>query len=238
LGRRGRGAQLSVPQRIIKCAGNEGDLVPVERWIIGQLGGAPRSKKGGDAGIDGTAADGAPVQVKRSEAGGVNVVKNFSVSAKQFDKASFDKNVKAGAPVGYIIAFSFGKGAVQEAARLKNQENIIIKLVPVDSIIPVSKKPSIAFEVNELSRGASGIREVELIARGDSPFGVEFYSWDFAHIEAEGFKPSVIMDREGVRRHSFRAGVHHIAVKAVDNRGLENIEAIKLKINGAVEQMK
>ena len=214
------------------------DAFEFERWIIGQFGGAPHSKKGGDAGVDGTAASGAPVQVKRSEAVGVNVVKNFSVSAKQFDKASFEKNVKSGKPVGYIIAFSFGKGAVQEAARLKNQENIVIELVTVDSIIPVSKKPTIAFEVNELSRDASGVREVEFTARGESPAGVEFYSWDFAHIASEGFKPSVIMDRDGVQRHSFRAGVHHIAVKAVDNDGLENIEVIKLKINGLIEQLK
>lgn len=79
---------------------------------------------------------------------------------------------------------------------------------------------------------------MEFTARGESPAGVEFYSWDFAHIASEGFKPSVIMDRDGVQRHSFRAGVHHIAVKAVDNDGLENIEVIKLKINGMVEQLK
>jgi hypothetical protein len=33
------------------------------------------------------------------------------------------------------------------------------------------------------------------------------------------------------------AGTHNIAVKVVDNDGLENIEVIKLKINGGVEQI-
>ncbi|MDR1023249.1 MAG: hypothetical protein LBL94_08280 [Prevotellaceae bacterium] len=212
------------------------DAFEFESWIIGQLGGAPHSKKGGDAGVDGAAADGAPVQVKRSEGVGVNVVKNFSVSAKQFDKARFDKSVKAGKPAGYIIAFSFGKGAVQEAARLKNQENIIIELVPVDTIIPVSKKPSIRIEVNELSRDAGGIREIEFIASGQSAAGIEFYSWDFDYAAEKGFRASVIIDREGRQTAKLKAGLYNIAVKVVDNDGLENVETIKLKVNGTVER--
>jgi hypothetical protein len=34
-----------------------------------------------------------------------------------------------------------------------------------------------------------------------------------------------------------KTGTHTIAVKVVDNDGLENVEIIKLKINGAVEQI-
>jgi DNA modification methylase len=212
------------------------DAFEFESWIIGQFGGAPHSKKSGDAGVDGTAADGAPIQVKRSEGVGVNVIKNFSVSAKQFDKTKFEKNSAEGKPAGYIIAFSFGKGAVREAARLKNQENIIIQLVPVDSIIPVSKKPIIKIEVNELSREANGVRAIEFIAKGESPSGVEFYSWDFEYDESKGFKPLVIRDVDGKQERALQAGVYHIAVKAVDNDGLENIETITLKINGVVER--
>ena len=214
------------------------DAFEFESWIIGQFGGTSNAQQRSDFGLDGKMPDGTPIQVKRSEGVGRNVIDSFKSAVERNDKKLFERHVKSGKPVGYIIAFSFGKGAVQEAARLKNQENIVIELVTVDSIIPVSKKPTIAFEVNELSRDASGVREVEFTARGESPAGVEFYSWDFAHIASEGFKPSVIMDRDGVQRHSFRAGVHHIAVKAVDNDGLENIEVIKLKINGMVEQLK
>jgi hypothetical protein len=214
------------------------DAFEFESWIIGQFGGAPRNKKGGDAGIDGTASDGAPIQVKRSESIGVNVVKNFSVSAKQFDKTVFEKNVKAGKPVGYIIAFSFGRGAVQEVARLKNQENVIIQLVPVDTIIPVSKRPNIKIEVTELSRDASGIRELEFTATGESPSGIEFYSWDFDYDAGKGIKSSVIRDTDGKQQRPMTAGVYYIAFKALDNEGLENVETIKLKINAVIEQIK
>jgi DNA modification methylase len=213
------------------------DAFEFENWIIGQFGGIAHNRKGSDAGVDGIASNGAPIQVKRSEGVGVNVIKNFSVSAKQFDKACFEKNVKEGKPVGYIIAFSFAKGAIQEVARLKNQENIIIQLVPVDTIIPVSKKPAIKIEVDELSRDASGMREIEFMATAQSGSGIEFYSWDFNYDADKGFKSSVIRDTEGRQKCSLKAGIYHIAVKAVDNNGLENIETVKLKVNGAVEKL-
>jgi hypothetical protein len=92
------------------------------------------------------------------------------------------------------------------------------------------------FALNELSRDASGIREIEFIAAGRSEAGIEFYSWDFDYDAEKGFRASVIIDREGNRRQQLKAGVHHIAVKAVDNDGLESIETIKLKVNGTVER--
>jgi hypothetical protein len=120
---------------------------------------------------------------------------------------------------------------------LKNQENIIIQLVTVDSIIPVSRKPIIRIEVNELSREASGVREIEFIANGESPSGIEFYSWDFDFDAGKGFKSSVIRDTEGKQRRHLQAGVYQVVVKAVDNDGLENVETIKLKVNGIIEKM-
>jgi hypothetical protein len=56
-----------------------------ETFIIQQFGGIPQNKKGGDKGIDGKTQSGAPIQVKQSESIGVNVIKNFSVSAKQYN---------------------------------------------------------------------------------------------------------------------------------------------------------
>jgi site-specific DNA-methyltransferase (adenine-specific) len=221
-----------------------------ETWIIQQFGGAPQNKKGGDDGVDGKTSTvikytdnqqkdvtaGTPIQVKRSEKVGVNVVKNFSVSAEQYNGALFERNKKAGNPVGYIIAFSFGKGAVEETARLRNQKGIVIELVTVDKIVPLAKKPNIIVTINELSRDAKGMREIEFIAAGNSDAGVEFYSWDFTYNATKGFVPSVIRDTEGKQITTFAAGAYNIAVKAVDNDGLESIEVIKLKVNGVVER--
>ncbi|MDR1181466.1 MAG: site-specific DNA-methyltransferase, partial [Bacteroidales bacterium] len=211
------------------------DAFEFENWIIGQFGGTSNTQQRGDLGLDGRMSDNTPIQVKRSENVGRNVVDNFKSAVERYDKKFFEKNIAAGTPVGYIIAFSFGRGAVQEVARLKNQENIIIELVPVDTIIPVSKKPAIRIEVNELSRDANGVREIEFIASGQSEAGIEFYSWDFDYNAEKGFHASVIIDKEGKQQRQLKAGVHHIAVKVVDNNGLESIETIKLKVNGEIQ---
>jgi DNA modification methylase len=206
-----------------------------ESFIITQFGGIPQNKKGGDKGVDGKTTDGTPIQVKRSDGVVRDVVDKFPTAAKRYNSALFDKNIAAGKPVGYIIAFSFGKGAVEEVARLKNRENIIIRLVTVDELVPIAKKPTVNVEINELSRDAKGIREIEFVASGQSEAGVEFYSWDFGYNQEKGFRASVIIDRDGKQQHKLKAGVHHIAVKVVDNDGLESVETIKLKVNGTVE---
>jgi DNA modification methylase len=208
-----------------------------ETWIIQQFGGIPQNKKGGDAGVDGKTKEGIPIQVKQSKNIGVNVVKNFSVSAKQYNKLLFEKKVSIKEPVGYIIAFSFGKGAVEEAARLRNTENIIIKLVTVEEIVPLSVKPTVAVHINEMEKLENGLRKIEFIAVGDSVSGIEFYSWDFNfNVEKNKFTPSIIMDKEGKQIIVLKTGTHNIAVKVVDNDGLENIETIKLKINGEIKR--
>jgi len=212
------------------------DAFEFESWIITQFGGVPQNKKGGDKGIDGKWSDGAPIQVKRSDNVPRDVIDKFPTAIQRYDKNLFEKNKKAGKPVGYIIAFSFGKGAIGEIARLKNEENIIIKLVRVDEVVEVAVKPVITVNITELDRDAKGVRKIEFTAHGESGAGIEFYSWDFDHDKERGFKASVIMDKEGRQVIPLKAGTHNIAVKVVDNDGLENIEVVRLRINGGVER--
>ena len=212
------------------------DAFDFENFIVTQYGGTPNKKQRSDMGMDGRAKDGCPIQVKRSDDIGRNVVDNFYSAVQRSDKKLFDRNIADQKPVGYIIAFSFGKGAVQEVARLRNQENVIITLVRVEDIIPIAKKPSLTVDIREAGRSKKDVRELELTARGESVAGIEFYSWDFEYKADQGFKPSVIIDKEGVQTHKFKPGTHHIAVKVVDNDGLDNIEVVKLKVNGTVER--
>jgi site-specific DNA-methyltransferase (adenine-specific) len=211
------------------------DAFDFETWIIQQYGGTPQNKKGGDKGIDGKTADGSPIQVKRSENIGVNVVKNFSVSAKQFNKPLFEKSVSSKKPVGYIIAFTFSKGAIGEVARLKNDEKIIIELVKVEDIVPISKKPRLTVKMASSQRNSKDVWEIDFTAQGESEAGIEFYSWDFAYDESAGFRAEVMIDKAGAQKRTFKAGAHTVAAKVFDNDGLENIEIVKLKVNGAVE---
>jgi len=147
-------------------------------------------------------------------------------------KKLYEKNKKANEPVGFIIAFSFNKGAVQEVARLKNEENIIIKLITVEEIVPIVNKPKLTLSICHNSTGSKGLHEFSFkaIANGDAE--IEFYSWDFDYDEEKGFKPDVMLDKQGEQIWKFKSGKHTVAVKVVNNDGLESIEHRTFSMNG------
>lgn len=75
-------------------------------------------------GIDGFYLDGTPIQVKQSEDVGRNVVDNFETAIRRMQRTK-----------GVIVAFSFGKGAHEEVARVKLAEGLEITLKTVDEIL-------------------------------------------------------------------------------------------------------
>lgn len=213
------------------------DAFQFEAWIIDRFGGISNLKQRGDFGIDGKSRNGTPIQVKRSDNIGRNVIDNFHSSIMRYDKALYEKNKAAGDPVGYIIAFSFGKGAIQEVARLKNEENITIKLITVEEIVPIAKKPKLNVTINDLGADEKGHREIEFTAEAESETEIEFFAFDFDYNEeTKIFTAEEILNKEGKATNKFKAGTHTIAIKVVDSEGLEAMEVIKIKVNGEVER--
>lgn len=208
------------------------DAFKFESWIVVQFGGTSNAKQRSDLGLDGKTRDNTPIQVKRSDNISRNVIDNFHSAVMRYDKSLYEKNKSEKKPVGFIIAFSFGKGAIQEVARLQNQENVHIKLVTVDEIVPIAKKPTLTVQVKDMGTDTKELREIEFTAVGHSEAGIEFYAWDFVYDSQKGFKAEVLIDKNGIQNFKFKAGLHNIAVKVFDNEGLENIETIKLKVNG------
>jgi len=49
-----------------------------------------------------------------------------------------------------------------------------------------------------------------------------------------GFKADIMIDKMGRQTAKFKIGHHTIAVKVVDNEGLESLEVITLKVNGTI----
>ena len=99
-----------------------------QNWVVVDkfLGNVSRTKSG-DFGVDGLTPQitgGYPIQVKQSEDVGRNVVDNFETAMRRLKKKK-----------GYIVAFSFGKGAREEVARVKNQEDVNIILRTVQELI-------------------------------------------------------------------------------------------------------
>jgi DNA modification methylase len=94
-----------------------------QNWVFQQIQGRVSARLRGDMGIDGHVM-GEPVQVKQSEAVGRNVVDNFRAAMAR------EKKTK-----GTIVALSFGSGAFEEVARLKNQDGVEITLKTLKEIL-------------------------------------------------------------------------------------------------------
>jgi len=98
-----------------------------QAWVINKIGGTPSNGKSGDMGIDGwTFLEHKPVQVKQSEGVGRNVVDNFQSAIR---RANYKE--------GFIYAFSFAKGAVEEVARISNKGDLTIKLITIEELLSV-----------------------------------------------------------------------------------------------------
>jgi len=207
-----------------------------ESWIIQQFGGISNTKQRNDLGIDGKTKDGIPIQVKRSDNIGRNVIDNFQSACKRFDSKLFEKNQIEKKPIGVLIAFTFGRGAIEEIARLKNHDDLIIELKKVDEIVLIAKKPKLSVSFNDLGLNSKELRDIEFIATGESEAGIEFYAWDFNFDQQKGFKADILIDKIGKQTYSFKIGSYQIAIKVVDNEGLESLEVLHLKINGIVHQ--
>lgn len=88
-----------------------------QNWVMQMLTARVSARLVGDMGIDGYLIDGTPIQVKQSEGVGRNVVDNFETAIRRAKKTK-----------GMIVAFSFGKGAYEEVARVKNAEGMEVTL--------------------------------------------------------------------------------------------------------------
>ena len=96
-----------------------------QNWVVRDRFNGTLGPKGGDKGIDGYSfLVHEPIQVKQSDGVGRNVVDNFKAAIQRAKKRA-----------GWIVAFSFGKGAHEEAARVKREDGIDIRLVTVDDLL-------------------------------------------------------------------------------------------------------
>ena len=98
-----------------------------QNWVINRMKAKQSKKLSSDFGIDGyydktIFTEKAGIQVKQSENIGRNVIDNFETA---LPRGKFKK--------GFIVAFSFTKGAYEEIARIK--ENLDIRLIKVDDLL-------------------------------------------------------------------------------------------------------
>jgi len=95
-----------------------------QNWIIDRISGRQANRKSGDMGIDGwTFFLGDPVQIKQSDHVGRNVIDNFETAVRRAHKVR-----------GFVVAFSFSRGAHEEVARVK-AEGLQLRLIRVAELL-------------------------------------------------------------------------------------------------------
>jgi DNA modification methylase len=100
-----------------------------QRWVIERVNGHQQTRLSGDMGIDGFEFfERLPIQIKQSERVGRNVVDNFETAVE-----------RAGRHKGYIVAFSFTRGAVEEVARVRRERELEIVLVKAEDVLRVGE---------------------------------------------------------------------------------------------------
>lgn len=108
------------------------NLKPFEfqNWVIQQFNGTQARRQSGDMGIDGYSSRHEPIQVKRSERVGRQIIDNFETAL-----------ARAGRQRGYIVAFSFTRGAREETARARAEARLHISLVTVEKLLSGNLDP-------------------------------------------------------------------------------------------------
>jgi DNA modification methylase len=196
-----------------------------EIFIVEKFGGIPNLKGGKDYGIDGHTDYGTPIQVKKwKKPVGRTTLDEFLTAIQRDNKYLFEKNKKEGQVCGFIIGFEFSKDIINEVAKLKNNEDIIIELKYIRNIIPYENPPKVTLTAEELEN-----YKYKFEANTENVSGIDFYSWDFSHNGKE-FRVDVVMDKEGVQEKKFSEGEHNVAVKAVDKHGLSGMDKVKIKV--------
>ncbi|GHT26010.1 restriction endonuclease subunit M [Planctomycetales bacterium] len=194
-------------------------------WIIERFDGMP-GKKGGDGGIDGL-KNGLPIQVKQSEHIGRIPIDNFKSSMQRYDT-----NCKE----GYFIAFSFGSGAKNEVARLKNEEGITIHLIEVKDVIPLTSPPDFTVDY-QWEESVGGRKNITFTVKSDQDLVSVQFDWTY---DGEDFRPDDtvwVKNREPAAvPHIFDTGLHTYAIRAADEEGTQSTISNKISVNGGVRE--
>lgn len=137
-----------------------------QNWIVNRINGTHSPRKSGDYGIDGhTFFTHDPVQVKQSEGIGRNIVDNFETAIQRESRKK-----------GYIVAFSFGRGAREEVARARSHEGLDIELVEVrvllDGSHPLAMNESTVFGTEVapiIPRDVATLPSIDELIAADGP---------------------------------------------------------------------
>jgi DNA modification methylase len=98
-----------------------------QNWVIQRVLGNPSARNTGDMGVDGYSFfELLPIQVKQRDKVGRPDIDSFRTAVEREGKHK-----------GFFVAFSFTKGAVEEVARLRRENNVEVALVTAEDLVRV-----------------------------------------------------------------------------------------------------
>jgi DNA modification methylase len=172
-----RMARLGVTAKVVGMPVTDAELRELKPFefqnlIIAAMNGTHAPRKTGDMGIDGYSwFEHHPIQVKQSEHVGRNVVDNFETALE-----------RAGNKVGYIVAFSFTRGAREEVARVRAAKGVDIRLTLASQLLAHAPQPVQPHEVQMPPKASdlppatalvASIRNKLAVAESPEPYGPE-----------------------------------------------------------------
>jgi DNA modification methylase len=135
-----------------------------QNWVVERVCGVRAQRKSGDMGIDGWSFfERLPIQVKQSERVGRNPVDNFETAIE-----------RSGKHMGYLVAFSFSKGAHEEAARSRGtgRHVVLVKVADllhtadlIDEAEATRRAPDLTSTTPDLLSIFEGTRERRALGR-------------------------------------------------------------------------
>jgi hypothetical protein len=104
----------------------------------------------------------------------------------------------------------------------RSKEHIIVEMKKVSDIVDYDNPPKVTLSAEEQEQN-------QYLLQAEAQ-NIDFYSWDFNHHKEKLFNPDVVFDTVGKQVRTFSPGKHVVAVKAVDEKGLEGVDALELKV--------
>lgn len=134
---------------------------------------------------------------------------------------------------GVLIGAKFSKYAFEEVKRLSTYENIQLKLVTLDELIPSPQKPEIQYVISNAEDNNAQAVSFNLPTQTTEVY----YSWDFNYnAKDQVFRPQVMLSKQTEFTHYFSPGEYTVAVQTTQKDGLSSLQTLHLEITNQMEE--
>jgi len=135
---------------------------------------------------------------------------------------------------GVLVGTKFSKYASEEVKRLHTYENIRLKLVTLDELIPLPQIPDIQYVINA---SENDVQEVSFSLQGFEQLSEAYYSWDFNYnLKDQVFRPQIMLSEQIELTQKFAPGEYTVAVQTTQKDGLSSLQIVHLEIANQLEE--